>query len=242
MISLIIPAYNEERYIEPCLKSILGLSKTVAYEVIVVNNASTDRTRETVERLLPEARIIDEPRKGLTIAYNRGAKEAKGDILAFVDADMVLPPDHLERIEREFEKDRKLIALSGPYLYKDNGKFCEWLLHFSYLFLAMPAEIILNRFLNLGASIASGNSAIRKDAFEKIGGFNENIFYGLEPDLAFRLKKLGKIRFRHSFVSKSSARRFQKEGTIKTLWLYFLNHLWPFLFKKPFTKDYLDIR
>lgn len=244
VISIVIPAYNEEKYIARCLQSILALEdKTnLLREVIVVNNASSDRTAEIVKGDFPEARLINEPRKGLTIAYNRGAKEAEGEILVFVDADVVLPPDYLKKISKEFEKDPELVALSGPYVYKDGGLSCELLIRCVYLFLAMPAEFIFNRFLNLGASIASGNSAIRKEAFEKIGGFNEALFYGLETDLALRIKKVGKVRFMHPIWVESSARRIKKEGTLKVLSRHMLNILWPVFFARPFTKDYLDVR
>ena len=244
MLSIIIPAYNEEKYIGKCLKSVSALKTPSGeeYEVIVVNNASTDRTSEIAKEILPSAKIINEPKKGLTIAYNRGAKEACGEILVFVDADMILPQDHLEKISKEFKKDSKLIVLSGPYLYKDAGKFCELLLRFTYLFLAMPAEIILNRFLNIGASIASGNSAVRKEAFKRIGGFNEEIFYGLEPEFTLRIRKIGKVRFKHYLTAEASARRFAAEGVFKMTCKYTINVICPWIFKKPFTKDYIDIR
>jgi len=244
MLSIIIPAYNEEKYIGRCLKSVSALKMPPGenYEVIVVNNASTDKTSEITKKILPSAKLINEPKKGLTIAYNRGAREAQGEILVFVDADMILPRDHLEKISKEFKKDQKLVALSGPYVYKDAGKFCELLLRFVYLFLAMPAEIILNRFLNLGASIASGNSAARKEAFEKINGFNEEIFYGLEPEFALRIRKMGKVRFKHYMAAEASARRFKAEGLFKMLGKYIINIIWPWVFKKPLTKNYIDIR
>src|SRR4030066_2521557 len=108
--SIIIPAHNEEKYIGRCLKSVslLKIPTDESCEIIVVNNASTDRTEAIVGNILPEARIINESRKGLTIAYNRGAREARGDILVFVDADMVLSPNHLEKIVKEFKMDPRL--------------------------------------------------------------------------------------------------------------------------------------
>jgi glycosyltransferase involved in cell wall biosynthesis len=242
MISIIIPAHNEEKYIGKCLTSIKNIKSSESFEVIVVNNTSTDRTKEVVEKLLPEAKIIDEPRKGLTLAYNRGAKEAKGDILAFVDADMILPPNHLERISKEFTKDSELVLLSGPYRYKDGGFFCDLVTRLSYLLIAMPAELILVRFLNIGASMASGNSAVRKWAFEKVGGFNERLFYGLETEFALRAKKLGKVRFKYYLTVESSARRLKKEGALRTVARHILNIIGPWIFKKPFTKTYIDIR
>jgi len=242
MISIIIPAHNEEKYIGPCLNSIKNLKSKESFEVIVVNNASTDKTKEVVGNLLPTARIIDELKKGLTKAYNRGAQEAKGDILAFVDADMILPAGHLDRIAKEFAKDSKLVLLSGPYRYKDGGFFCDLITRLSYLLIAMPAELIFARFLNIGTSMASGNSAVRKWAFEKAGGFNEKLFYGLETEFAARLKKIGKVRFKYHLATESSTRRLKKEGAIRTVNRHIINIIWAWFFKKPFTKSYIDIR
>jgi len=242
MISIVIPAFNEEKYIINCLKSVFNLEKASDYEVIVVNNASTDKTAEIVKNNFPQAKVIDEPRKGLTIAYNRGAKEARGDILVFVDADVILPKDHLKKILFAFQKNPKLVAISGPYLYYDGGFFPKIIFLLAVLFLALPAEIILNRILNIGTGFTSGNLAVKKEIFEKVSGFNEKIFYGLDADLASRIRKLGKIQYRFSLMVKSSARRLKKEGTFKILARYILNLLWPYFFGKPFTKDHIDIR
>lgn len=242
--SIIIPAYNEEKYIAKCLKSVksLGIPPGESLEVIVVDNASTDKTEEVVRATFPEAKIVKESKKGLTIAYNRGARAARGKILVFVDADMVLPPNHLKKLSREFIKDPKIVALSGPCFYWDGGKFCEAVLFFTYLFLATPAEIIFNRWLNVGASIVTGNSAVKKEAFDKVGGFNENIFYGLESEFALRIRKLGKVRFRRRLGAESSARRFKKEGLFLILGRYTMDIIWQHLFKKSFPRAYIDIR
>ena len=243
MLSIIVPAYNEETCIGRCLGSILAQEdKSNLYEVIVVDNASTDRTCEIAEKCFPGLKLFHEPRKGLTVAYNRGAREATGDVLLFVDADMILPPDHLQKIHREFANDPKLVALSGPYTYKDSGKATRFAVSLTYLLLAMPAELLLNRFLNLGASIASGNSAVRREAFYSIGGFNEALFYGLESDLAMRIRRFGKVRFRYSLAADSSSRRLKKEGTLRILFRYAANTIWPCVFRRPFTRKSIDVR
>jgi glycosyltransferase involved in cell wall biosynthesis len=243
IFSIIVPAHNEAKYISYCLQSVFSLTDKINIrDVIVINNASTDRTAEIVERDFPEVKLFDEPRKGLTIAYNRGAREAAGDILIFVDADMILPADHLIKVATEFKKDPRLVALSGPYNYPDSGLFCQLAVNLTYLLIALPAEMLLNRLLNIGASIASGNSAIRKKEFAKIGGFNEAIFYGLEADLALRLRKIGKVRFKLGISAGSSSRRFKKEGVLKVLLRYIINTIWPVFFGRPFTRQYTDIR
>ena len=242
--SIIVPAYNEQKYIAKCLKSIKSLKIPCgkSLEVIVVNNASTDKTGEVAQTVLPEAKIIKEPKKGLTRAYNRGAYEAKGEILVFVDADTVLSPDHLEKISKEFARDPKLVAMSGPCIYRDGGKFCETVLRFTFLFLALPGEIIFNRWLNLCASLVTGNSVVKKEAFDKVGGFNESIFYGIEPEFGIRMRKLGKVRFRYRLKAESSARRFKKKGLFLVLGYYVMDNVWQYFFKKSFPREYIDVR
>jgi glycosyltransferase involved in cell wall biosynthesis len=242
--SIIIPAYNEEKYIGKSLAAIKSLKvpQGESLEVIVVNNASTDQTEAVSKNALPWVRIINESKKGLTRAYNRGAREATGEILLFVDADTILSPDHLVKVLKEFRKNPGLVAMSGPCLWKDGGLLCDLVTRFMFLFIAMPAEIIFNRWLNIGASIASGNSAVKKEFFDKAGGFNENIFYGLEADFTIRIKKFGRVRFKYHLGNETSARRLKKEGVLRMLCRYVANIVWLHFFHKPFTKNYIDVR
>ncbi len=243
IFSIVIPAHNEEKFISRCLQSVSILNDSDQIkEVIVVNNASTDQTGDMVKRDFPRVKLINEPRKGLTIAYNRGAKAAKGDILVFIDADSILPPNHLSKIIKALEQDPNIIAVSGPYVYKDGGLFCAIVTRFAYTFIVTPADFILNRLLKISAFIASGNLAIRKKAFDQVGGFNENIFYGLEADFTQRIRKIGKVRFIHNISVESSARRFMIEGTLRMMLRYSINIIWPVLFGKPFTRKYIDVR
>jgi glycosyltransferase involved in cell wall biosynthesis len=242
-ISVVIPAHNEQHNIGSCLRSVLAQDDMAdRYEVIVVNNASTDATADVVQKQFPQVRLINEPRKGLTIAYNRGASEAKGDIVKFVDADNKLPRDHLKKVINEFNNDPKLIAVSGPYVYRDGGRFCELFVRSMYILVGMPLEIVFNRFLNIRSSVASGNLAVRKEAFHKAKGFNEKLFYGLEPDLAARLCKLGKVTFRLGLTVESSARRMKKEGVVATTAKHVLVNIAPDVFSQGFTRRTVDIR
>jgi glycosyltransferase involved in cell wall biosynthesis len=241
-LSVVIPAHNEEQSIRSCLRSVLTQDEMANhYEVIVVNNASTDTTAEIVLNEFPEVKLIAEPRKGLAIAYNRGAKEATGNIVQFVDADNLIPRDHLRRVLYEFRNDPKLIAVSGPYVYDAGGFFCEQFIRAMYLLVAMPLGFILNRLLKRRL-IASGNLAVNRGAFYKVKGFNEKLFYGLEPDLASKLDKLGNVKFKYSLSVKSSARRMKKEGAVVVVAKHLLVYLAPSVFGTQFTKATVDIR
>ena len=92
-LSFVVPAYNEEAYLPACLESILAQTRELGdtVEIIVVNNASTDRTRE-VALGYPGVRVVDEPRKGLTFARQAGFAASTGELIANVDSDSRLTP------------------------------------------------------------------------------------------------------------------------------------------------------
>ena len=95
-ISLIIPAHNEEKYIADCLEHVIKNSNGKFFEIIVVNNVSSDKTEEIALKF-PGVRVVHEHNKGLTHARQRGYIEAKGDILAYIDADTRMPKKTLRR-------------------------------------------------------------------------------------------------------------------------------------------------
>lgn len=235
-ISLIIPAYNEEAYLGACLDSVLENAPGKFFEIIVVNNASTDRTRE-VALARARVRVVDEPEKGLTKARACGFREAKGDFLAYIDADTIVPAGWVEKAEKIFAARPDAVCLSGPYKYHDGPKFQKIMMNALWR-LAAPIGYRLAGYMALG-----GNFIARRDALLRVGGFDPSIsFYGEDTDIARRLSKTGKVLFRMNFFIYSSSRRFSGEGMLKTNLTYALNFLWPALFGKPFTKKYKDVR
>ena len=91
-ISFVVPAFNEEAYLSACVESILRQTRVcgVSTEIVVVNNASNDRTRE-IALAFSEVKLVDEPRKGLTHARQAGFDACTGELIANVDADSRLP-------------------------------------------------------------------------------------------------------------------------------------------------------
>jgi glycosyltransferase involved in cell wall biosynthesis len=233
-ISLIIPAYNEEKYLGDCLKHILQ-NGTELFEIIVVDNASTDKTSE-IAKTFPGVKVVREERKGLTKARQRGLLEASGDIVAYTDADTKMPKGWVEKIHKHFEKNENLVCVSGPGVYYDQsllGKIIAWL----YWFIAY---II---YLFVGYMVYGANFAAKKNALENIGGFDENIiFYGEDTNIARRLAEVGKVKFVLNFYIYNSARRAKGEGLAKLAIKYIINFISEVLRKKPATSEYKDIR
>ncbi len=234
-ISLVIPAYNEEKYIGECLQSAQKHAANFC-EIIVINNASTDRTAE-VAKSFPGVRVVDEPRKGLTKARQRGLTEASGDIIAFIDADTKMPEKWIKKIKHLFEKDAETVCVSGPYIYYDMHVLGRAFVWAYWIFLARIAYLF-TRYMAVG-----GNFAAKKSALETAGGFDPNIsFYGEDTDIARRLHQIGKVKFKQNLYMYTSARRFRGEGLIVAGTHYIINFLSIVFTKKSATADYKDIR
>ena len=91
--------------------------------------------------------------------------------------------------------------------------------------------------------VQGGNFVLRRDALEKIGGFNTAIsFYGEDTDIARRMNQVGEVKFTFDLKMFSSARRLKKEGMLTIAGRYTMNYLWTTFRKKPFTEEYIDIR
>jgi glycosyltransferase involved in cell wall biosynthesis len=256
-LSFVVPAYNEEAYLPACLESILSqidlapTSLPATCEIIVVNNASTDRTREVALRY-PGVIVVDEPRKGLTFARQAGFAASSGALIANVDADSRLTPHWVANVLSTFAKSeaeaasnpdaRILAAFSGPLVYYDLTPRQRVLVHVFYM--TAWACYATNRYLlRVGSMVQGGNFVVNRAALEAIGGFNTAIsFYGEDTDIARRLNTVGEVRFTFDLKMSSSARRLKSEGMLTMAARYSINYLWTTFFKRPFTDTYVDIR
>ncbi len=237
-ISLLICAYNEEKYIKDCLDFAIKNSGNLLYEIIVVNNASTDKTVEIVSSFKKHnVKLVTENEKGLTRARQRAFMESRGDILAFIDADTRMNKGWCEKIIHEYDKIPGLVCLSGPYDYYDLNKLHRFFVKAYWHLLAVPT------YLFIGYMAVGGNFVIKKETLQKMKGFDKTIeFYGEDTDIARRASKFGKVKFDTSFVMPTSARRFSDGNMTKTAIVYILNFISIVIFHKPVTKEYKDIR
>ena len=233
-ITLIIPAHNEEVGIGECLDAAIEHSKGKFKEIIVVDNASTDRTAEVAQS--KGARVVFEPQKGLTSARQAGFEASTSEYIAYLDADTLITPQWLDIAERMFRERPDIVSLSGPRRYFGTVWYRRWTLN--AFWGVAPVTYRLVGFMILG-----GNFIVKRSAIEAIGGFDRSIeFYGEDTDLARRLSKVGKTLFRMDFYAYSSARRFETEGMWRVNMIYMLNYLWPVFFHRPYTKTYQDVR
>lgn len=243
-LSFVIPAYNEEERIGRCLKSVLrevARHGDIETEVIVVNNASTDGTR-SVAAAFPGVRVVDEWKKGLVSARRAGYLASKGELVANVDADTIVPHGWLGKVLEEFSQDKRLVALSGPYIYYDLPMFSRMLVRLFYVF-GYIGHVFNHLLLGKGAMLQGGNFIVRRSAMELIGGYNSAFdFYGEDTDIAMRIQKEGTVKWTFGLPMYTSGRRLKEEGVLMTGVRYAVNHVWALVFKRPYTKLFRDIR
>ncbi len=240
-ISFVIPAYNEEEVISKCLESVQKeLARTPCEaEVVVVNNASTDKTKE-IALTFPGVRVVDEPIKGLPSARRAGFRATTGELVANIDSDGVLPPGWIQKALMYFANDPKLVVLTGPYIYYDLTVWERALVKIFYFpgwFFNFFTQYIFGR----ATMLQGGNFILRRDVWEHAGGFDTSIpFYGEDADVARRICAYGKVLWTWRFPILSSGRRLREEGIILTSFNYTINLFWVHLFGRPFNmKPYI---
>ncbi|HKC54994.1 MAG TPA: glycosyltransferase family A protein [Vicinamibacterales bacterium] len=240
-ISVIVCAHNEARYLRPCLHSILAQSR-VPDQLLVVNNASTDETA-LVASQVADVRLVDEPRKGLVVARETGRRHATGDVLIYADADCRAPLTWIERIERRFARDPALVALSGPYRYYDWDWSGRALIRAYDFTLAPATQLLVKHLLRVGTIFYGGNFAVRREALERIGGFDTSIeFHGEDTNLGRRLCAIGKVGLFHDCYLYTSARRYIAMGKREVFRLYVRNFVSELLHHRPKDTAHVDVR
>ncbi len=201
-ISVIVPSYNEEKYIGACLAAIRRQKFSGAYEIIVGDGDSTDNTQKISRDY--GACVVEEtfgtPSGGRYIA----AKKARGRIFAFTSSDVQPCQDWLQNIYEAFE-DRGVVWTVGSVRPLE-GRFVEELGATVLNFFAA----VLNR---VGLAYVNGdNVAARADAYHRCGGFNPRLMTSEDTDLGMRLMRQGKFAYAGNATVLISMRRVRKWG------------------------------
>ncbi len=216
-LSVVIPAYNEERFIGKLLTSLKSQTFPYPFEIIVVDNDSTDKTADIAKKF--GALIVKEKKRGYSFACNAGFYKAKGEIIARADADYIVPENWLYNIWQAFKNDKNLIAVGGPTFPLESN----WWENIFYF----PGIIIWMYILKfLGRGFLFPSMAVRRQAFLSTGGFDTSIAFGEDTDMCLRLKRLGKIRMARELYIYTSIRRVRSLGIVKTIFGYaFVNQI-----------------
>lgn len=196
MISVIIPAHNEENYIEECLKSITKQTMKT-YEIIVVCDACTDKTASIAKH--HTKKVITINKKNVSGAKNYGAKKAKGNILVFLDADCVAAPTLFEEIVKAVKKG-SIAGYTKTYALEDGKK-------------AQYVWTIGNFFRNIFPA-GSGMLFCTKEVFTP---FDETRKLAEDTHFLIKIKQKGKLAYLKNTYIKTSSRRFEREGYVWTI-------------------------
>ena len=171
LVSVIVPAYNAERYIEETLESVFRQTYS-AMEVVVVDDGSGDRTVDIVQRMGNRAAIIRQENAGVCVARNRGAAHAQGVLLAFLDADDVWEPDKVERQVRVFEEHAAVgvVAVNFDEIDGAGENLTREMKQPSHLFGRI---VDLHRhLLEFGNFLSVSACMMTRAAFDASGGFH----------------------------------------------------------------------
>lgn len=196
--SVVVPAHDEAADLGAALDALLAQDVDASYEVLVVDNASTDATAEVARSR--GVRVVPEPRLGVCQARQTGVEAARGEVVASTDADSVVPRDWLSRIDATLRADPRLVAVAGPCRYADP----PW-----WAAVFPPAFFVVVDHLHAGTGrllyLTATNVAFRREGFP---GYDVRLTQGGdEVDLRRRLQAWGPVAWDGRLVVDTSSRR-----------------------------------
>jgi GT2 family glycosyltransferase len=196
--SIIIPIYNQKQYTQACLESIFKYGSTFEFEIIVVNNASTDGSGEYLAELEGRVTVINnEKNLGFAKACNQGAKKALGEYLLFLNNDTVVTDKWLDILVEELGVNKN-VGIVGPKLLYPDGTVQEAGVVFDeekwphHIYKKEPGDALYVNKKRQFQCLTAACFLVRKNIFEKVGGFDEAYINGLEDtDFCFKVSELG---------------------------------------------------
>jgi len=210
LVSVIVPTYKEEKYIEATLRSIKNQDYKGEYEIIVVDSNSKDRTVKIAKKFAD--RVIVVKKRGVSVGRNIGARIARGDVLMFVDADTMLLPNVISKVVKYLKRKHVvgvIVPIIGDDLTKNVFYFTgSWIYYLLTKVKLQPVYAVC--------------FACKKDAFFKVGGFDERLRVAEDIELGSRLKKLGDVEYVKDTFAITSSRRLKRWNLLKQL------KAWPF--------------
>ena len=198
--SIIIPVFNKMELTQQCLMHLAEVTQGISYEVVIVDNHSTDGTIEFLASLSGDVQVIrNSTNLGFAKACNQGARAAKGQYLVFLNNDTIPRVGWLEALVHEVDTYSDVDVVGSKLLYPDNtiqhaGVVFSRTFHTPYHLFSgvhenLPAVNVRREF----QAVTAACMLVRKETFEKIGGFDEGFVNGFEDvDLCLRVRQMGK--------------------------------------------------
>lgn len=167
-VSVIVPAYNEEKVIGRTIESVLAVDYP-RIEVIVVNDGSTDKTIQIINTYKPRVKVVDKPNGGKYTALNYGLLYSKGEIIVTIDADTILAPQSITSIVESF-KNKNVGAVAGNIKVRNRTNWITWCQALEYVAGIQIFRRTLD-FFNSVAIVPGALGAFRKSLLQKVGNF-----------------------------------------------------------------------
>jgi len=182
IVSVIIPAYNASQFIAEALDSVFAQTFD-DFEVIVIDDGSTDDTREIVQKYQKKLKYVYQENAGPSSARNSGIRMAEGNYIAFLDSDDLWLPDKLEKQVAVFKANPKLgMVITENILFDERGIFCTKVGKKEYL---MNGDLVANIFLRSG--VVTPTIMVRRDVFDEVGYFEEYLRIAEDDNMWIRI-------------------------------------------------------
>lgn len=210
LVSVVIPVRNDAKRLAVCLESLAKQNYPGSrYEVIVIDNGSTDQSCEVAKRAGATVAVFPGLRVGAL--RNRGVDLADGEILAFVDSDHEVPENWIKAAVEQLSVHADIVMIGSPCLAPSKGTWVQriWELH-----------RLRNRATREVAWLGAGNLFMRRSAFISLGGFDENLVAAEDVDLCVRVAKHSGQILSDMVVANVHY------GEPATLWLFFKKEYW----------------
>lgn len=205
LVSVVIPAYNEEENIGTCLASLAAQKTKYPLEVILSDNNSKDKTVEVAAKYKNDLnlRIVHAKKQGRGAARAKGFAEARGEFIFSSDADSKFPPNWIEEMMKGFA-DKNVVAVTGTGGIDDNTWYKNMLFN-----VGQPLTMDIYRVFMRHYWLSGFSFVIRRDVYEKSGGLDASLNSLDDLDLGFRVRKLGRIKICRDSMVIISGRRFK---------------------------------
>ena len=228
-VSVVIPAFQEEKYIAATLSRLVNIDHLV--EIIVVDGGSKDKTVEIAKRFTDKVYVLR--KRGIARARNYGAKRASGDILVFLDADVITTTDFVKKVLETFS-DSTVVGATC-YIMPVKPRFHEKV--FFYLHNSLTRILAGFKPHSRGEFFV-----VRRSEFLRINGFDESLPCSEDHELAFRLSERGRFAFITDLTVYESLRRFRKLGLLTVVGIWLANYLSFVIRGKNVSKVWLPVR
>jgi glycosyltransferase involved in cell wall biosynthesis len=240
-LSIFIPTRNEAKYIGTTLAQFEPFWDKYDLEIIVSDANSTDGTIDIVHHFAAlsnhRVKLVEggPGKQNIAIGCNIGAAQAKAPLLLRLDADVRIPDKDyfFQKFFKAFDKKPDLVGATVPiWVYPEEARLSDKLYH-----------IMMNTIIRLSfwvkAPLAKGEcQMVRRDAFEKIGGYMEHLTAGEDCNLFYRLQDIGRIKYMRKLRIHHSPRRFRQYGYIPLTMIYLREGLWMLLGKKSYLDEW----